>query len=237
MKILITGATGFIGKHLNKYLVDLGYVVDGLDSKTELLGCLKEQSYDLVLHCAWIRDEDLHSLEHLKFGYETCQFFEECKSRDIRVINLGSSSEYGVKFKPMKEDMRCEPINTYGLAKLMVTLHAKKLGFNTLRLFTVTGEGGHSFKDLDKSGNKVSAPLDIRDFVSIEIVCAAIERLIHSEHLYGEIINIGSGVSKRYMNIRDDLPEYKGWHTYPQRQYEPSCWQADITKMKKLLNI
>jgi len=255
MKILITGVTGFIGKHLKKYLEDLEYDVDVI-TREEFENHNYEQlevgtykaTYSkfiriddpiIVIHCVWPREKDLHSLEHLKFGYETCQFFEECKSRGIRVINLGSSSEYGVKFKPMRENMRCEPINTYGLAKLMVTLHAKKLGFNTLRLFTVTGEGGHSFKDIYTNAKKWSDEFQVRDYISIEMICLAIQRLIHAKHLYGEIINIGSGAITNNYNIvkYGNEIQRERWNKYPQTQYEPSCWAADITKMRKLLNL
>lgn len=236
-RILITGATGFIGSYLFKYLKDLRYNVQGINSNEFKYPEQFIRTKEIVIHCAWIREQDLHSLEHIKFGAVTCQFFEECKRRGIRVINLGSSSEYGVKFEPMKEDMICEPINTYGLAKLMVTLHAKKLGFNTLRLFTVVGEGGHSFFDIKDKTDKWEYPFSHRDTIDIKHVCKAIERLIHAEHLYGEVINVGTGIRRFYVNENDLKINKNKWFKHPQRQYEPSSWVASTEKMKKLLNI
>jgi nucleoside-diphosphate-sugar epimerase len=263
-KIIITGATGFIGCHLMEYLGGLGYEIDSLGknefmnedfSKLENFGLnanrnkIKDKNIinkplniggikpDIVVHCAWPK-LDLQSTDHLEFAEMTCNFYNECKKRGIRVINIGSSSEYGVKFEPMKEDMICEPINTYGIAKLMVTLYAKKLGFNTLRLFTVVGEGGHSFWDKSKSSKKWEWPSTVRNIINVNMVCKAIERLMYAEHLFGEIINV-SGYNQiqylRMVNSNDDTEDR--WGKSPQNQYEPSHWDSDTTKMDKLLNI
>lgn len=242
-KILLTGHTGFIGSHLYKYLAKLGYPVDYItkdefmkERVTKLDGMDDGNGFrvrpDIVVHCAWPKF-DLHSTDHLEFAEMSCNFFNECKKRGIRVINLGSSSEYGVKYEPMREDMVCEPFTTYGIAKLAVTLYAKKLGFNTLRIFTAHGEGGSW--DENKPHEKRSLYNPKRSFIPIDILCMLTERLIHAEHLYGEIINAGG--------IRgDSTPESffcNGLNAgaYPQNQYEPSCWQADTTKQQKLLNL
>ena len=115
-----------------------------------------------------------------------------------------------------------------------MTLFAQKLGFNTLRLFTVTGEGGKSFFDIKNKTDKWAYPQDVRDTIDIETVCKAVERLIHAHHLYGEIINVGSGNGKRYGEVGKGIGK---WMKYPQRQYEPHYWEADTTKMRRLLNL
>ena len=267
-KVLISGISGFIGGHLMKYLGSLGYEVDDISKKefmNEDFSRLDDFQYrsrstadnpknvfepkckpDIVVHCAWPKI-DLHSSDQLDYAVWTCNFYDECKKRGIRVINIGSSSEYGVKFEPMQEDMICEPINTYGIAKLMVTLYAKKLGFNTLRLFTIVGEGGHSFANIFENAKKWASPSDKRDFYSVRLVCKCIERLMYAEHLFGEIINCGSGKEINYIELvkneysktkRVYMPnEDKRWFTSAQNQYEAKHWVADTTKMKELLNI
>lgn len=246
-KILITGGTGFIGSHLHKYLANLGYDCDTIN-KQDFMSTnfyqLDEFKPDIVVHCAWPRSTDLHANDHLEFAEMSCNFSSECKKRGIRVINIGSSSEYGPILEARREDMACFPNTTYGIGKLTVTLFAKKLGFNTLRLFTVTGEGGHNFKDIAKESKKWSDRKQVRDYVSIETVCLAVQRLIHAEHLYGEIINVGSGVAFRNSQVAGILEntlkftsKAPPWDKYPQTQFEPSNWQADTTKMKQLLNI
>lgn len=241
-KITLTGADGFIGTHLSKYLGSLGYEIDDIGKKEfmhEDFHRLDDFKPDVVVHCAWPK-LDLQVTDHLEFAEMTCNFFNECKKRGIRVINIGSSSEYGVKFEPMKEDMICEPINTYGIAKLMVTLYAKKLGFNTLRLFTVIGEGGHSFFDNKEKWDKWEYHMTTRTPVWVGVVCKAVERLMHAEHLYGEVINIGSESEINYAENKlidiEDLLNGK-WLKAPQTQYEPQHWQCDRDKMVKLLNL
>jgi len=263
MKITLTGATGFVGGHLMKYLGGLGYEVDTISTKEfmkedwrrlddfglepaklkfETAFTVEHTKPDIVIHCAWLRERDLHAQKHLEFAELSCNFLQACKDRGIPVINLGSSSEYGVKDEPMKEDMICEPINTYGIAKLMVTLYAKKLGFNTLRLFTVTGKGGKSFMDIYKTAKKYSNPHDVRDYINVHFVNVAVQRLIHAQHIYGEIINVGSGDETKNNNVLEYGGLYSDenideWHKYPQTQYELRHWSANTDKMKQLLNI
>jgi len=242
-KALMTGGTGFIGSHVWKFLANKGYEVEDI-SKLEFMNedfhRLQSFTPDVVVHCAWTRQQDLFSTEHLEFAELSCYFLKECKKRGVRVINIGSSSEYGIKYDHFKEDMSCEPINTYGIAKLVVTLFAKNLGYNTLRLFTVTGEGGHSFQDIYKTAEKWSYPHDIRHYVDVQTVCVCIERMIHAPHLYGEIINIANtqyGMQSNQVIAGKENEGSEKWNKYPQRQYEPSFWQADTTRMRKLLNI
>lgn len=244
-KIVVTGVHGFLGSHISKYLYDLGYDIV-LMTRGEFLNQdwkVLEQNVDYVVHCAWPTDKDIHSVEHLEFAEWTCNFFKECSKRGIKVINLGSSSEYGVKDKPMKEDMLCEPINAYGIAKLSVTLYAKLLGYNTLRIFSPYGEGGKNFMSLKDKVKKYGNPKDNRDYYPVELVCHAVERLIHSKHLYGEIINVCSGDSRTNLELTygdwgEPAEEIDSrWYKYPQRQYEPSLWVGNNDKMKKLLNL
>lgn len=244
MKILISGMTGFVGGHIAKYLGSLGHEVEEF-SKAEFMNQDysrlddfrldgKGDKAEYVIHCAWSTKLDIHSTNHMLFAEWTCHFLDECKSRGINVINIGSSSEYGVKYEPMREDMACEPINTYGIAKLAVTLYAKKLGYNTLRIFSPYGRGGKNFVSMYKKVDKYGNPNDNRDFQSVELVCQAVERLLHAKHLYGEIINVCSGENKKNGDI---AKKSKNWYKYPQGQYEPSLWVGSPDKMKRLLNI
>ena len=243
--IIITGGTGFVGSHVWKFLGKLGYNIKNLSSKQFMNEDWKllDKDVEVVIHCAWPK-KDLHSTEHLEFAEMSCNFFNECQKRGIRVINIGSSSEYGVKYEPMHEEMMCEPHTTYGIAKLSTTLYAKKLGFNTLRIFSAYGEGGSNFKSIYKKVDKWGHPRDRRDYQSVETVAYAVERLLHAQHLYGEIINICSGHETVNSDVAyapwrqlGDVEAESKWHTYPQRQYERSMWIGDETKMKRLLNL
>lgn len=241
MNILITGGTGFIGSHLRNFLCQLEYCVDFFPKEDFVKKDFRKlrSRYDLVVHAAWIRERDIHSLRHLEFAKDTCEFFDACKNAGLRVLNLGTHNEYGVKFSPASETDICEPIDTYGIAKLAVTLYAKKLGFNTLRLFAVTGEGGKQFPNIAETSLKYSHPENVKDFIPVSLVCRAIERIIHAKHLYGEVINVASGKQLSASEIVKDInPEFfDRFYRYQQRQYEPSIWVGNPEKMVKLLNL
>lgn len=235
-KILVTGATGFIGSHVMKYLGGLGYELDTLSSTEFMaedwgrLDNFRLEGGDKpthVVHCAWTRKKDLHSNEHMEFAEHTTNFFDECANRGVKVINLGSSSDGTY--------VGGDPVTSYGIAKLAVTLYAKKLGFNTLRLFTVYGSGG-TF-DPDKPWEKMGNPDNLRDFVDVHTVCIAIERLLHARHLYGEAIDIGEGQSHTVGRWWNDNSVFLPGYNYPQRQYEPVWRAADTKKAKELLNL
>ena len=57
MKVLVTGAAGFIGSHLSKKLLDNGYFVVGIDNLNDY--------YDVNL-----KHSRLSFLEHEKFSFE-----------------------------------------------------------------------------------------------------------------------------------------------------------------------
>lgn len=246
MRIGILGSNGHIGSFTLARLQQLRYDVRGIDrihySDFDFGGC------DTLVNSAWIKAE-LQDLSHLDFARQTINMMEAAKSQGIRIINLGSHSEYSIQDTPQVESDLCEPVTTYGLAKLMVTLHAKKLGYNTLRLFAVYGgDKGRTFKDIvNKEGAMYSHPENVKDFIPVGMVANAIERLLHMQHLYGEIINVCSGTqeSARELALRNVNPEdiaeqeriMERFYQYPMKQTEPSETRGNPDKMIKLLNI
>lgn len=243
-KILVLGSTGHIGSEVCKYLLSLGYEVDVM-SRMEFMcedfsrlrhfnNIESNDSPDVLVNCAWIKD-DLQVTDHIEFAELVCNLYLKCKKLGIEVINIGSSSEYGIKFEPMTEDMPCEPVTAYGIGKLAVTLYAKLLGFNTLRVFTAYGNSkGKSLMD-NRSTKKFGNRYNVRDYVSVQTIARAVERLIHAQHLHGEIINVCSGLETRHEEFMDDVEVQDC--TYPQGQYEPYHWVGDNTKMRELLNL
>lgn len=241
-RILITGSeNGFVASHLYKYLCSLKYEVSFLgkeDFNNKNFAALYQQPKpDVVVHTAWTRCKDIHSLEHLDFAKQSCEFFNYCKDAGLRVINLGSHAEYSVN-EVSKETDRCEPVTTYGIAKLATTLHAKNLGYNTLRLFAVTGEGGRQFKSIYENASGYNHKENVKDYVPIEMVCHAVVRLMYAQHLYGEIINVATGKQETAEEIAKEIEGAREkWNMYQQRQYEQSEWRGDTEKMEKILNI
>lgn len=239
---LLTGGTGFCGRYVMEYLENLGYEVSNLTREEFEVGDWSKLDArpDVVLHFAWPRLQNIQSMEHLDFARKSCEFLYECSRRGVRAVNIGSHNEYGVKFEPAKEDMICEPIDTYGIAKLCVTGFAKTLGFNTLRLFAVYGEGGRNFKSVYESSNAYANPDNVKDFVPLKMVGKAVERIIHARHLFGEVINVTMGRQESALELVMKLGgthHLEKFNQYPQRQYEPAYWLGHPEKMQRLLNI
>lgn len=239
-RILVLGFTGYVGSHIVSYLTRLGYQVECLSREEfEDKNYYRLQGGDILINAAWTRQKDLHSLEHLDFARDVCSMYQYCHDNGIRVLNLGSHAEYSIGKEPSKEIDLCEPVTTYGIAKLMVTLYAKNMGFNTLRLFAVYGGGGRTFRDVVGLHNaKFAMPENAKDFVPVEQVCYAVERLIHMPHVYGEIVNVASGFTLTAEELASEVQGVEEkWHQYAQRQFESPYGAGDVTKMKELLNL
>jgi nucleoside-diphosphate-sugar epimerase len=151
-RVLITGATGFVGANLARRLVKEGYDVHILTRKTSnkwrlfnVLSRLHDHIVDLredtklkkiiikikpniIFHLA---TSGIYGGRHLaeKELIEinllgTINLINACNDLDYKCfINTGSSSEYGPKDNPMRESDICGPINVYGITKLASTLY------------------------------------------------------------------------------------------------------------------
>ena len=174
-----------------------------------------------------------------------------------RFINTGTAVEYGIKSKKMRENQVLNPINDYGVTKAAATLYCQKEGIRTglpivtLRLFTPFGY----FEDknrlipsimLSALANqliRVSVPQSVRDFVFIDDVVRAYEKVITSSIPAGETINIGSGNQHSIKDVVDAIVSGSksssevAWGSVAQqeRYIEPERWEADIQKAQKLL--
>lgn len=138
MKILITGASGFIGSHLTKYLVDAGHdvtafcrtpkkigtfyspnltVVPGLISDFPLVNHLVKNQ-DAVIHCAlgW-GNSAVKMLE--RDTLPAVNLFEAAIDVGVKKIIYTSSSIAVGEYRPlMTEDTVCRPIDMYSATKL-----------------------------------------------------------------------------------------------------------------------
>ncbi len=174
-----------------------------------------------------------------------------------KFINIGSSSEYGPKDKPMQESDLAEPVFPYGITKLTQTYFSKyffkKFGLPsvTLRLFSVYGpleEPGRLIYDvmthiLANKTLKLSSKKIKRDFIFVDDVIRAIKKSANTSNIEGEIFNIGSGKEHSIEDVikivqsklKKDLKVSWG-NIEKQRSFETnSQWIADISKTKKEL--
>lgn len=134
MKILVTGANGYLGSGIVKAILDNGneviaadYKTDCVDNRAERVKCnlfeiKKPYEYfgkpDVLLHLAW-RDGFVHfsdaHIEDLPNHYKFIKSFAETGCAHIAV--MGSMHEVGFFEGSINESTPCHPTTPYGIAK------------------------------------------------------------------------------------------------------------------------
>src|SRR3989304_6934820 len=134
MKILITGATGFIGTELMRYLSKKKYNVHGISSQksktTKILTIslldkklldqhFRKNTYDVVIHLAALI-EHKNPLELYQINCQaTLNILESCRLNNIKkFIFTSSQAVYGnSQYLPIDEEHPLQPTSNYGLTK------------------------------------------------------------------------------------------------------------------------
>ena len=162
MKILVTGANGYLGSGVVKQLLDDGIEVIATDFSDEhidkratiITGNMFEvenpyEHYgkpDVLLHMAW-RDGFKHaSTNHINDLPGHYSFLEKMMDGGIkRVCALGSMHEVGFFEGSINENTPCKPMSIYGISKnalrMCTELMAKdkKVEFQWIRGFYIVG--------------------------------------------------------------------------------------------------
>ena len=134
MKILVTGANGYLGQGVVKHLLDCGVNVvatdirvDAVDDRAELVpGNIFEienpYEYfgkpDVLLHMAW-RDGFVHNSDkHVLDLPNHYKFITDFATSGIKMISvIGSMHEIGFYEGSINENTTCHPMSLYGIGK------------------------------------------------------------------------------------------------------------------------
>ncbi|GAB3392459.1 NAD-dependent epimerase/dehydratase family protein [Amycolatopsis echigonensis] len=167
MRVLVIGASGFLGGHVRRaacargfdvvtagrspvrpadrdYLFDLSACVAG-----DLAELLVEVAPDAVVNCAGAVAGDAETLTRANVAAtENLVHAVALADRGVRLVHLGSAAEYGRGSPgvPVREDASPRPIGPYGMTKLLGTqsvVHARERGLDcvVLRVFNPVGAG------------------------------------------------------------------------------------------------
>lgn len=135
MKILVTGAEGFLGKGIVNRLIDLGNEVIAaclntprdVDARatvieSDIFNIDNPYEYygkpDVVLHLAW-KDGFIHYSEaHLEYLASHVNFLKKlCQSNIKQIAVMGSMHEIGFYEGSINEHTPCNPESYYGISK------------------------------------------------------------------------------------------------------------------------
>ncbi|MBK5350457.1 SDR family NAD(P)-dependent oxidoreductase [Bacillus sp. TH44] len=281
---LITGGYGFIGSHLVRRLLHLQakivlfirassdswrlknilknietYEVDIRD-KAQVQDAIKKINPDYIFHLAAYgvnsaHTDYMHAIETNIIG--TCNIIQAAKFVNCKkIINMGSSSEYGNKMEPIHENMLLTPVDIYGSTKAASTILAHQIASEnninliTLRPFGIFGEAEEphklfSYIILQVLQNKdVNLTLcnQLRDYCYIENIIDACILAIENTNVQNEIFNIGSGniyPLKHYVELlfkhlnNHSRPNYGAISSRTNERWIP---EANIQKIKNSLS-
>jgi nucleoside-diphosphate-sugar epimerase len=285
-KILITGATGFVGANLLRQLIDGKNDIHIIIRSTsnlwrinDIINKVNTQIYDLtnresveelvlkikpqiIFHLAvyggyQFQKESLKIINTNLLG--TINLLDACCKIGFECfINTGSSSEYGLKNKPMSEDDLLEPINDYGIAKAAATLYCQAIGRRknlpifTLRLFSPYGYYEEPTRlipyliisCLKKNDLNLANPYAVRDFNFIEdVIDAYVKTYNNKENIFpGDIFNLGNAEQRSVQEVFELIKKLTGYKKEPhwgkaklRDSDNAKVWIANNNKIKKII--
>lgn len=171
MKVLVTGATGFIGNHLVKQLLKDAVEVIATSRniekarkyewfpKVRYIQCdLKEEHEDYfyfferpdcMVHLAWEGLSDYKNLLHIESNVPVhYNFIKNMVHHGLNhVVVTGTCFEYGMQLGQLSEDLETKPFTRYGLGKDTLRKYLEQLfsinsvTFQWIRLFYIYGDG------------------------------------------------------------------------------------------------
>ena len=164
MKVLVTGAGGYIGRHIVKELLDKGHEVlasdfsfKGIDERAQFI---EEPIFsgekdifdrlgrpDCLIHMAW-RDGFIHnSNAHMQDLSNHIIFLENMIDGGLKYLTvMGTMHEIGYHEGAIDENTPCNPLSMYGVAKnalrqtLLLYCKDKDVNLHWLRAYYIYGD-------------------------------------------------------------------------------------------------
>ena len=220
IKILMTGASSFVGSRLFLYLKKQHYDVVGISrqehddfiqgdihDKQRMIDIIHDTQPDIVIHCAGITPHtatDDHQYQDVNVEASK-NIVEAIKGNDIGFINCSSLSVYGHPKSDdgfVREGDVCCPLSPYGQSKRDFENYLsdqKNLRFVNLRIANIPGKDG--FVSHVVKNNDVTFHGDdpyIRDYIHPDDLCAIMLKSIHYLINGGDSVTLNAGAGQGF---------------------------------------
>lgn len=234
MKILITGANGYIGSNLTRLLLDNGYEVvaidiatDNIDKRARVLNVdifnqphIDAADFDLCIHLAW-RDGFVHnSTRHIGDLSSHFAFLQGLIDSGLpRLLVMGTMHEVGYHEGMINASTPCHPLSLYAVAKnalrqaVSIYAEAKGCELQWVRGFYIYGDDrkNHSiFTKLIEASERGQASFPFTtgenkyDFMHVDDLVRQIAAVAVQDEYVG-IINCCTG---RPVSLKDKVEEF-----------------------------
>ena len=263
-RVLVTGATGFIGRHTLPHLAEAGYEVHAIGSRDadlldqrarrELIARLKPTH---LLHLAWYVPPGKYwtSLENVRWLEASLDLILAFAAEGgQRIVSAGTCAEYSWDGDGLcrEDETPIQPAGLYPASKdalrRMQESIASQLGFTQAwgRIFYLYGPyepDGRIVPAVIRSvlagePARCSPGTQIRDFMYVDDVARAFATLLDSNHQGA--VNIGSGIPVTIAELAQTAaraagrPDLLQLGALPAREGEPSRLLADTTRLASL---
>jgi nucleoside-diphosphate-sugar epimerase len=233
MKILITGATGFIGKNL---VQSMPMKADVLDRQQDLVHLVHIGDYDAIIHLAanpLVKTDDIDSLysSNVKMTLDILQN----RKKDSHLIFASSATVYGDGFNSTEKSPTI-PSSPYGFSKLASEALIQMYGGNYTILRFCANVGRYSthgvLHDLTQKykNNSVldvigSPPGSMKPFIHVSDTVNCIGHVLVNS-LYG-VYNIGNDEPITVQQIVDEIESFYGQGKLVNWLGESANWKGD----------
>lgn len=191
MKVMVTGATGFVGRHVVNQLLARGHSVIAVARDTkrasemhwpesvEFMQCDLHENFqplfqvecvpDAIVHLAWPGLPNYKDFCHISNSLPADLAFLKAavKAGVSQLMVAGTCLEYGMQYGPLREEMETKPSTPYGFAKdalrKALQLLQREIPFTLqwMRLFYMYGEGQNRNSLLAQLDNAIDEGLPV----------------------------------------------------------------------------
>ena len=249
LKLLITGSNGLIARTF----------IESYRRNFKIITCTKKDSLekslrsnpDIIINAA---AEQYNEKKMINANLNiVLKILKYCKKNKKKLIQFGSSAEYGVCNKPSKETFKLNPATLYEATKAaaseLVTGFSRAYSLKAIVVRPYTVYGHHMKPErlikLIINSIKSNTPLNIyrarHDYIYVKDFNRALKLIIEKSSLwsFGEIINIGSEKqlsNHQVMKVVEDVFQKKGNFTVINKFLKPwdsDCW---VSNSRHLIN-